>query len=110
MSVGGDWIASNLVAGAYNPNSGNGNFGDAPHDLKIPSASDNANIISKIASVVIGGQVLGTLPSVSAADHFGFVAEQIGAVKIGGNTIVIPTNNTPQPVGQANDVDIHIIP
>ena len=71
VSVTNDWIASDLVAGvrAIDPFFGNG-------DGLI--AGGNA-ILSKIASIVIGGQALGT---VAPGDHFGFVAEQIGSFKI----------------------------
>ena len=63
------------------------------------------NILAKIASITIAGQVFGTPASVSTTDHFGFAAQQIGAVKIGGNTIVLAAN--PQPVGETTDVATH---
>ena len=107
VSVGGDWAASNLVAGAKNAASGNTKFGDG-NDASISAGS--LNITAKIASVTIAGQLFGTPASVSSTDQFGFVAQQIGTLKIGGNTVAIPANNTPQPVGPSNDVDLHIIP
>ena len=48
--------------------------------------TDSAGISSKIASVTIGGQALGT---VGGADFFGIVAENVGAVKIGGTPLVL---------------------
>lgn len=77
VTVGGDWIASNLVAGAKD--GGNGKFGDAD-DVTIGAGS--ATITAKIASIVIGGRVVGT-PSPATADHFGFVAQQIGSFHAG---------------------------
>lgn len=79
VKVGQDWVASNLVAGAQN--SGFPNFGDA-NDSLIP----NAKTVARIASIVIGGQVLG---SADANDHFGIVAEVVGSLKVGGSTITL---------------------
>jgi hypothetical protein len=84
VTVGGDWIASSLVAGAI---ATNGFFGDGD-DVAI--AGGNAAIVSKIASLTIGGQAMGT---VGGADHFGIVAENVGAVKIGGTPLVLNTGN-----------------
>jgi hypothetical protein len=53
VSIGGDWIISNLVAGVMNVASFNQSFGDA-NDAKIsgPGTTDTATV-SKIARVVI---------------------------------------------------------
>jgi hypothetical protein len=99
--VGGDWIASNLVAGAVA--GADGKFGTAD-DAKMSGASvkDEVGINSRIASVTIGGQVLGT---VSGSDHFGIVAEQIGAVKIGGTPLALTAGigNDDIPLGITGD-------
>ena len=79
--VVGDWIASNLVAGVQddaNP-AFNAFFGDG-NDVKITDPNDAANIVSKIASILIKGTARGTI---GGSDHFGFVAQQIGSFKIG---------------------------
>jgi len=64
-----------------------------------------------IRSVTIGGQALGTLGSVSTADSFGFVAQQIGSFKINGFAV-------PLAAGAANDLtglligitgDLHVL-
>ena len=86
VTVGGDWVASNLVAGVMNAASGNTNFGDG-NDASI-GGGDPA-IIATIASVTIGGQVFGTPNSTSTTDRFGFVAQQVNAVKVGGNAIAL---------------------
>ena len=83
--VGHDWISSDLVAGAA---AGiNGFFGNGD-DTKIGAngglgVRDVANVFSKITSIVIGGQVIGTA---NIGDHFGFVAENIGSFKVKGGT------------------------
>lgn len=98
VSVGGDWIASSIVAGAVNlgangaPGGGddNINFGndrDAKIDEMLATGQpESATIISKIGSITIKGQVFGTPRAVSMTDGFGFVAEQIGKLKIGART------------------------
>jgi len=84
VKVGGDWIASDLVSGITNlgaddapggtgANADDMNFGDV-HDHLVTGA------ISKIASITIGGAILGTR---TTGDHFGFSAAQIGAFKYG---------------------------
>lgn len=99
VSVGADWIASSLVAGAINlglddapggagADADNRVFGDL-HDSKIAEAGESAAVTSRIASITIGGQVFGTPVSFSDTDRFGFVAEQIGALKVGGATFVL---------------------
>jgi hypothetical protein len=115
VTVGGDWIASDLIAGAYNKGADhmqggsddNINFGNADDTI---IAGGSAGIMSKIASVTIQGALLGTPVSTNNTDNFGFVAQQIGSIKVGGGAIAIPTNNTPLAVGETSDVDIHIIP
>jgi hypothetical protein len=81
--IGGDWIASSLVAGATP--GGDGQYGNA-NDAKMFGAGvkDVATVSSKITSIVIGGQVMGTPTLVN--DHFGFVAENIGSFKVKGGT------------------------
>jgi hypothetical protein len=105
VSVGGDWIASSLAAGAVGVN---GFFGDND-DLKIAGVKDVATISSKITSLTIGGQVMGNL--LSGTDHFGIVAEQVGVIKIGGT--LIPTtlgiNNDDFFLGGSGDFKVHEI-
>jgi hypothetical protein len=89
VTVGGDWIASSIAAGAAaGPN---GYFGDGD-DCKFAgnNVKDVAGSKSRVASVTIGGQVLGT---VGGVDHFGIVAETIGTVKIGGTTLALTDGN-----------------
>jgi hypothetical protein len=74
-----------------------------------PGVTDNPGIISRISSISIGGEVLGTGTGV----EFGFVAEQIGAFNLGGLGIPLlpgPHNDLrPLAVGTTGDVTIHEI-
>jgi hypothetical protein len=107
VTVGGDWAASNLVAGVKNfdvpANTQFGNIADAS------IGAGNANISATIASVTIGGQVFGTPNSTNNTDHFGFVAQQVDAVKIGGVAIALKAgaHNDSLDVGETTDVTVH---
>ncbi len=85
VAVKGSWTASDLVAGVID--GGANGFGTMADDVKI-TGFDNGAIVSQIASIVIGGAVTGTIPGVSSTDHFGFVAQKIGSLKIAG--LVVP--------------------
>jgi hypothetical protein len=93
--VGGDWIASSLVAGVQDDATPDHDsfFGDAD-DQKITGGTDQPGIVSKIASILIKGTALGTI---GTGNHFGFVAEQIGSFKIG-------TTKFPLTAGASNDL------
>ena len=101
VTIGGDWEAGSIVAGVTE--GGNG-FGVVP-DTVI--ANGNPAVPSRIASIVIKGQAIG---STNVADHFGFVAEQIGSVKVGGATIPLApnahTDTVPIPVGISGNLNI----
>ncbi|MDB6155114.1 MAG: hypothetical protein JWL90_3567, partial [Chthoniobacteraceae bacterium] len=85
IKIIGAWEASDVVAGVGNAG---GNFGSIT-DFKL-TGTDNAAIISRIASVTIGGAVTGS--SASTNDHFGFVAEEILAFKNGGAVVGLVKN------------------
>jgi hypothetical protein len=102
VAVGGDWIASSLVAGAV---AGvDGYFGDGD-DAKLAGAGvkDDPLLFTSIARLAIGGQVVGTIAD---GDHFGVVAEAIGAVSVGGTVLPLTPgpHNDDLPVGIAGDV------
>ena len=99
--IGGDWISSDMVAGAV---AGVDGFYGTADDAKISGVGvkDVAGVSSKISSVVIGGLVHGT--PASALDHFGFVAENIGSFKVKGGTTIYTLVS-----GNSND-DLLLVP
>jgi hypothetical protein len=98
VTVGGDWTASDLVAGTQ---AGADNLFGTSDDTAIGAGS--LNIVSKIASVVIGGQVFGTADT---TDHFGFVAELIGSFKV--NKVAIPLQNGVAELDGSTTADVTI--
>ena len=104
VKVTGTWAASNLVAGATNTSPTA--FGDG-NDASIGAGT--VAIKSSITSITISGGIFGTPNSLSSADHFGFVAEKIGSIKIGTVTVALSaapdTDNIP--LGPDGDVNLH---
>ena len=101
VSVGRNWIASNLVAGA---SAGTDGLFGTDDDALI--SGDNP-IIAKIASIVIKGTATGTA---GGTDHFGFVAEEIGAFKSGRAKLTLTRGASNdlggQPVGFTGDLQV----
>jgi hypothetical protein len=97
VKVGGDWIASNLVAGVAAGS--DGLFGTAD-DVLIPDLNANPRIIASIASVTIGGQAQGT---VAGGDHFGIVAQKIDALSVAGSTLPLTAGKDVIPLGATGD-------
>ena len=73
ISVGGDWSASTVLAGATN----------GFDKIEGPTVRDNQNIFSSIASIVIKGQTFGTTAD---GDDFAIVAEEIKKATIATST------------------------
>jgi len=97
--VRGDWHASDLAAGIA---AGPDRFFGSDDDALIPGG--NA-LLASIASVVIKGTAAGTE---GGGDHFGFVAEQIGAFKAAGSKLTLtpgPGNDT-SPIGSSGDLHL----
>ncbi len=83
VKVGGDWIASDLIAGL---DSGDGFFGDFNDSVIAgPGTTDRAAVVSKISTIIIGGRAIGTASSGDAI-RFGLGAQYIVSVKVGGVT------------------------
>jgi len=99
VTVGGDWIASNLVAGV---DAGTDKRFGTADDVLIAEVGDDPNIKAKIASVTIGGQALGTPV---AGDHFGFVAQTIGALSVGGTLLPLTAAVDVLSVGATGDLN-----
>ncbi|HEX5177512.1 MAG TPA: Calx-beta domain-containing protein, partial [Chthoniobacteraceae bacterium] len=98
--LGGNWLGSNLVAGAV---AGDDGLFGTEDDALIPA--HNA-VISRIASVLIKGEVVATQEE---ADHFGIVAGEIAAARNGERTIALapgPGNDLHVRAGAAEDVRI----
>jgi hypothetical protein len=99
VTVGGDWTASDLIAGVMDPSLIN-RFGESD-DVKIDEMAatgqpESALIVSKIASLVIRGRALGTADSTDA-QTFGVEAQQIVAIKISGAAVAFTS-------GASNDL------
>ena len=113
VAVTGNWIASNIVAGAQNAASSNTYFGNG-NDAPIPAASssDTSTTLSSIASIKIGGIINGTdFVAVPAEDHFGFVAEFIGSLSVNGvkQTLAAGPSNDDIALGSTGDFNLHEI-
>jgi hypothetical protein len=103
VTVGGDWIASNLVCGAVaGPD---GVFGTSD-DVEI--AGETAKTPATIAAIHIQGKVLGTFSTVNSTDHYGFVAEEIGSLSIGGFAFALKVgpSNDAFDIGDTQDVSV----
>jgi hypothetical protein len=90
VKVGGDWVASDLIAGLATgaDTSTDQFFGDAG-DILIAGAGvkDDLAALSRIASIVVGGRVIGT-PLDTDAFRTGFGAQHIVSMKVGGITAI----------------------
>jgi hypothetical protein len=75
VAVKGQWIASDLIAGAT---AGADEIFGTADDARI---AGGGAIVSKLASITIGGAAFGTVDE--ADDGFGFVAEELGKISIG---------------------------
>lgn len=64
-----------------------GEYGDANDALMAGAdVKNDPAVSSRIAGLIIGGQALGTI---AGGDHFGVVAQGVGAVSIGGSLLVL---------------------
>ena len=98
--IGGNWMASDLIAGA---SAGNDGLFGTEDDALISGGNP---IVAKIASILINGAATGTETD---ADHFGFVAGQIAAFKAGGLKLALnpgPGNDLGVPIGATGDLQI----
>ncbi|MEQ1858497.1 MAG: integrin alpha [Chthoniobacteraceae bacterium] len=77
VKVGGNWIASDLIVGVRPGDDGIYATGDANESAPTTGSA----LVSRIASIVIKGAVLGTAEDVR--DGFGFAAQEIGSFTLG---------------------------
>jgi hypothetical protein len=95
--VSHDWVASNLVAGISAGADGKYGTGDDTLATSGTGYVNRPNIVSKIAAITIGGQIIGTT---GAGDSFGFLASSIGGLKLSGlalkirSSTLLPANLT----------------
>jgi len=86
VTVYGNWTASNLVAGAApGPD---GQFGTADTVL----ASTDASVLSRIGPIIITGTVFGNVNN--SAAHYGFVAQEVTSLTVGGKVITLTPGPT----------------
>lgn len=103
VKIGGDWVASSIAAGILpGPDGFYGNADD------VPMTGGSATVFSKITSLTIGGLALGTGGGI---DSYGIVAENVGALKIGGKAIPLSSGigNDDFFVGITGDFKVHEI-
>jgi hypothetical protein len=102
VKVAGQWIASDLVAGAEAGM--DGIFGTADDAL----IAGGNTIVSKIASIKIAGAAIGTMSD--TMDGFGFVAEQIGSFGMGKSKLPLHAgahnDMSPLLIGVTGDVRV----
>ena len=99
VNVGGDWLASDLIAGVQEAAGANGFGGGSDVIIGHPVST-----IAKIASVVIKGIVLGTPAS---GDQFGFESAAIGSFTLAGTKLAAAPSVLLSPLtGQDVSVDI----
>jgi len=79
--IGGNWVASSLVAGVFDATAD----GFGQNDQLIEGDVTD-RIVSRIASLVIKGTATG---SATAGDHFGIVAQEVGKLSIAGEKIAL---------------------
>lgn len=104
VAVGGDFVASSIVAGVgAGPDR---NFGDSD-DAKLSGPGvDDPQVTSRIDRVRIGRQVRGTDIS---SDHYGIVAEQVRAVTVAGRPVPLKPGaaNDSVPIGPAGGLRVY---
>jgi hypothetical protein len=91
VNIGGDFLATNIVASALPGDDGDYGTGD---DQSL-SDIEESDLISRIASVIIGGEVLDDVRQI-VGENFGIVADHVVQVKVG-------VQNIPLHSGPRND-------
>jgi hypothetical protein len=100
VNVGGDWIASDLVAGVQEAAAADGFGGGSDFIIGHP-----ASTIAKIASIVIKGIVVGTP---AAGDQFGFESAAIGSFTLAGTKLAATSSFLLSPI-TGGDVSVEIV-
>jgi len=79
ITIGGDLVATDIVAGIDDVN---GVFGDG--DDQVPTDDPKPEFLSSIGTIIVSGIVSGTE---GGTDQYGILAERIGTVQIGGTVL-----------------------
>jgi hypothetical protein len=102
--VDGDWIASSIAAGVT---PGFDTYYGTLLDkiMSGPNVKDVPTVISKINSVTIEGEAMGTY---GGFDYYGIVAQEVGSVKIGNVKLPLKSgaDNDVIPIGITQDFDV----
>ena len=97
IMIGGDLIASSIVAGVSTPAPFFGTAADTKASgAGVKDSLDTNGAISRIGGIVIKGSVLGTAAT-NDAITFGIVAQQLGSLSVGGTRIPLQS-------GASNDL------
>src|SRR6185369_14674344 len=78
-------------------------------DITIDALFSLPTVVAKIGSITIAGRVQGTPNSIDFDDFYGFAAEQIDSLKIGGASVALhagPGNDGRQ-LGPTGDAAVH---
>jgi hypothetical protein len=98
--VGGKWIASSVVAGAQDSGAPGFGVGDTIQ------ANDVSPLVSQIAKILIKGNVTGSLIE---GDSFGFVAQKIGMLSVGGHRIALKSGPSSDDISLGITNDVHVL-
>ena len=109
IKVGGDWLASSVVVGL---NAGADFRIGTIDDVSLHAGEDfgdgpvaDGRPVSKISSIVIGGQVLGQPGSDTT---FGFAAQQIGSFRSGGIALPLRAGASNDRFGVVNTLHVGV--
>jgi hypothetical protein len=101
VTVYGNWMASNLVAGA-GPGA-DGQFGTTDTVL---TSTDAASVLSQIGPIIITGTVSGNSTNLKA--HYGFVAQEVTSLKVGVKVITV-TPGMPVSLGATTYTSVYAL-
>jgi len=105
VTIGGDLIASDIIAGVKSTGTDFGNPTDTLIDRPGNAATDG--ILATISSIVVGGQIEGTT---ATGDMFGIEAQLIGSIKTGGVSLPLTKGpgNDDFYLSQTTGHDVHV--
>ncbi len=106
--VKGNWIASSMVAGIQSTNTYYGDSDSSDSVIPNPLLPKDPLFTnpSRIASITIGGQVLGTL---AGGDNFAFAAQKLGRISIGGRLLPLTAGLDDYTISVATGSDVRVI-